>query len=174
MRQLSGSILALAVVLAWPPNEASAGSTPCENVRDLLEFAANISDLPALGRCPIIQAADYQTLLSSVSFSASSTQHQPSAVYLPTDNVILVGPGVDLSSPLGRSYLVHELLHALQFQAGDPDREPCLGVLEAEAYHAQSAYLKGEGLDEEALLFRSYGLVMASCAQAYHPDFDVD
>ena len=174
MRRFSGSAIALAVALVWPQNMATASSSSCENLRDLLEFAVDISDLPTLGSCPFIRAADYQTLKSSVSFSASSTRHQPSAVYLPTANEILVGPGIDLSSPLGRSYLVHEFVHALQFQAGAPDRAPCLGALEGEAYRAQSAYLVSEGSLDEALLFQSYEMLMKSCAQSYHPDFSSD
>jgi len=93
------------------------------------------------------------------------------AVYLPTKNIILLSEEIDVESAIGRSFIVHELVHALQFQAGVVGQKPCLGALEAEAYHAQSAYLDREGLTQLAMAYRSYELTMASCAHPYHPDF---
>ncbi len=91
------------------------------------------------------------------------------AAYLAANAEILLSPDVVLATPLGRSYLVHELVHAHQFDGGAPARAPCVGWLEGEAYRVQASYLRTHDLAEDAFAFELLGLLQSACAQSYHP-----
>lgn len=171
MRIFLFCILTLVVGLSWAPEKANAEPTNCDLMSELLLFISQTADLATIESCPSIRAASADTLLSSVVFAHPAASHQPEAVYLPADNVILISSEIDRGGAIGRSFLVHELVHALQFQTGAADLAPCVGQLEAEAYRVQSEFLKRQGLTDQALAIRSFSLVVGSCAQAYHPDF---
>ena len=63
------------------------------------------------------------------------------------------------------SFFVHELVHSRQMEA--PEITACVGVLEAEAYAIQAAFLRREGKPHEALLFDLMGQLQAGCASRY-------
>src|SRR6478735_8816446 len=56
------------------------------------------------------------------------------AVFVPSQREILLAADLDLGTPLGRSYLVHELVHAQQFARGSNERARCPSALESDAY----------------------------------------
>lgn len=85
------------------------------------------------------------------------------AVYVPATQEILLADDLDPGTPLARSYLVHELVHAQQFATHAHERASCPGALEADAYGAQAFYLRTKGLQEEALLLQVLGMFQSAC-----------
>lgn len=167
-------VIVSTAMATWLPDTANSqpvDGTFCAEAQDLLDFIMSQTDYPELAFCPSVLVATNDALLSSIHFSNVRHQNQPMAVYLPKKNSILLSEEIDPESPIGRSFIVHELVHALQIQAGVVGQKPCLGALEAEAYRTQSAYLDREGLTQLAGVYRSYELAMASCIHAYHPNF---
>lgn len=77
---------------------------------------------------------------------------------------ILIRNDFDLDNPADNSFLLHELVHVLQWKAsGDAIFESCAATLrtENEAYRAQNAYLKREG---QFLRFGEMAM-FATCAE---------
>jgi hypothetical protein len=67
------------------------------------------------------------------------------AIYHPDSKTIYVRNGVDMTSIDGKSTLVHELVHFLQYQNGIDRKVACVNALERDAYRAQAAYLRQKG-----------------------------
>ena len=67
------------------------------------------------------------------------------ALYDPDTKTIFVRNGVDLNSVYGKSALVHELVHFVQYQQGINRNVACTNALEKDAYRAQAAYLRHKG-----------------------------
>ena len=173
--QQTAITLKFALVISILPLPTAAFAKPadasCASLQELIAFVSAETDYAELAVCPRIVSVDSGLLLSSMSFSDPENQNEPLAVYLPIENTIRVSTEVDLNSPMGRSFLVHELVHALQFQSGAASSTPCLGALEEEAYRLQAGFLERAGLPQASLTYRLHALVMASCGQAYHPEF---
>ncbi len=89
------------------------------------------------------------------------------AVYLPATREILLADDLDPGTPLARSYLVHELVHAQQFASRAHERASCPGTLEADAYDTQARYLRTKGLREEAFLLQILGMFQSACGYSY-------
>lgn len=132
-------VLAVSLCLAPP---AFAGS--CANVTDLLDFIATESSYPVPRDCPTIEASD---ILDSTHALRSQV-----GAYIPETGQILLAYDLDTDSLLGRSYLLHELVHAAQYRAGVEARVRCKGELEREAYHLQTTWLRQHGEFREAML----------------------
>lgn len=85
------------------------------------------------------------------------------AAFEPGEYTIYLRDSLDLEDPADNSFLVHELVHVLQWKRhGDAAFESCERALETEreAYRAQNAYLKGEG----RIARFGHGILFASCA----------
>jgi hypothetical protein len=67
------------------------------------------------------------------------------ALYHPDTKIIYVRKSVDLTSTYGKSALVHELVHFLQYQRGIERKVSCVNALEKDAYRVQAAYLRQKG-----------------------------
>ena len=85
------------------------------------------------------------------------------AVYVPATREILLADDLDPGTPLARSYLVHELVHAQQFASRAHEHASCPGVLEVDAYGTQALYLRTRGLREEAFLLQMLGMFQSAC-----------
>ncbi|WP_262268383.1 hypothetical protein [Microvirga yunnanensis] len=85
------------------------------------------------------------------------------AVYVPATREILLADDLDPGTPLARSYLVHELVHAQQFATRAHERASWPGVLETDAYSVQALYLRTWGLREEAFLLQALGMLQGAC-----------
>ncbi|WP_262272747.1 DUF6647 family protein [Microvirga yunnanensis] len=85
------------------------------------------------------------------------------AVYVPATHEILLADDLDPGTPLARSYLVHELVHAQQFANRAHEHASCPGVLEVDAYGTQALYLRTRGLREEAFLLQVMGMLQGAC-----------
>jgi hypothetical protein len=86
--------------------------------------------------------------------------------YDPATGRIELAPDLDLTTALGQSYLLHELVHAAQFANGADRRAACKGVLEAEAYAVQARFLQAQGHDTEALPIFLLGTQLGGCGQS--------
>jgi hypothetical protein len=91
------------------------------------------------------------------------------AVYVPATREILLADDLDPGTPLARSYLVHELVHAQQFASRAYERASCPGALEADAYDTQALYLRTRGLREEAFLLQILGMFQSACGYSDQP-----
>jgi hypothetical protein len=88
------------------------------------------------------------------------------AAYLPVNGEIVLANDLDPGTPLARSYLVHELVHAQQFEARAYERASCPGALEGEAYEVQARYLRAKGLEDDAFLFEVLGMLQRACGSS--------
>ncbi|WP_299753354.1 DUF6647 family protein [uncultured Boseongicola sp.] len=136
----------------------------------LVTFVSSETGYLPLSDCPRVRSTTNSALRGFLGLNASYAQEQPFAMYVPMDAEVLIGPEVEVTSILGQSYIVHELVHAHQVVSGAAQRAPCPGWLEGEAYRVQASYLKARGLTEDAFEMEIFGMLQGSCAQAYHPE----
>lgn len=135
-----------------------------ELVAALLLWASQSTGYPAQIEVPRVEFASTAQLQAHFAAGgANAAGQQVAALYEPARNVILLDTTLDLSTPLGRSYLLHELVHALQFAAGRQAEVRCVGLLESEAYSTQARYLKDHDLPQAASLHSILGLMQAGC-----------
>ncbi|MEP1697942.1 MAG: DUF6647 family protein [Paracoccaceae bacterium] len=87
------------------------------------------------------------------------------ALFVRSTGEILVDAEMNFEDPVDLSYFVHELVHMQQMEA--TSTAVCVGVLEAEAYAIQAAFLRDQGLPREGLLFDLMGQLQAGCASRY-------
>lgn len=130
-----------------------AGS--CADVADLLDFIAAESGYPMPLDCPEIDRSD-------ILESAPALRSQVGA-YIPGSGRIMLAVDIDTESTLGRSYLLHELVHAAQYRAGAETRVRCEAELEREAYHLQTTWLRQKGEFREAMLLDWAAEVLGRC-----------
>lgn len=148
--KVRASLFALCLAGADP-----ALAAPCGPVADLLDFIAAHSDYPVPASCPGVSQSDVM--------SASPALRSQVGAYLPETGQILLAPDLDTNSVLGRSYLLHELVHAAQYRSGQHTRVACEAELEAEAYRLQTAWLRRHGEQREALLLDWVAASLGRC-----------
>jgi len=107
---------------------------------------------------PVLAAADQMTLAALIindpatldrdrhTASFQNFANQLEAVFDHHQNRILLSSKIDGNSPYGRSVIVHELIHFIQYQQGMPDRVMCLNALERDAYETQALYMDAHGV----------------------------
>lgn len=169
-RSILSTLLALA--LAAGPSMAKAenhGLLGCpEHVPSLLLAMAFLRDMdmsPTVVPCP--RRVD-DVRLARLYFEGvgdSPEEKVVAALYIRSTGEILVDAELNFEDPVDLSYFVHELVHTRQMEA--TKTEVCVGVLEAEAYSIQAAFLRHQGLPREALLFDLMGQLQAGCASRY-------
>ncbi len=145
------------------------GETDCASMAELVAFVADETDYPPLRNCPRVRVTNNEVLRAILALNASAHGAEPLAAYSAASAEILLGPEIVLTTPLGQSYLVHDLVHAHQFADAAPARAPCVGWLEGEAYRVQASYLRRQDLAQDAFAFELLGLLQSACAHAYHP-----
>ncbi len=123
---------------------------------DLLAFIETQAGYPVPVDCPLINRSD---LLET----APALRSQVGA-FVPATGQILLAQDLDTDTTLGRSYLLHELVHAAQFRAGEHTRVSCEGELEREAYHLQTTWLRQNGEFREAMLLDWAANALGRCA----------
>ncbi len=109
---------------------------------------------------PAIAAADQITLATLIIDDADEVKrnrntvsfqnfvNQLEAVYDHHQQRILLSSKIDWDSPYGRSVIVHELVHFIQYQRGMQDRVECLNALERDAYEVQALYMEAHGVEK--------------------------
>jgi len=119
----------------------------------------------------IIDATDHNPpSCPRIGFSALPTTGSPRAqagAYFPTTGAIELAPDLDLTTPLGQSYLLHELVHAAQFASGADRHARCPALLEAEAYRVQADFLRQAGLPRDAVLISLLAMHLGACDTEY-------
>jgi hypothetical protein len=71
------------------------------------------------------------------------------AIYNHDTRTMLVATDIDLQSAYGQAVLVHELVHFIQFEAGDDEEVRCLHALEKDAYTVQRNFMEAKGLEPD-------------------------
>ncbi len=115
-------------------------------------------DYDANNGLPVLAAADQMTLAALIiddtakvdrdrhTASFQNFANQLEAVFDHHQNRILLSSRIDWDSPYGRSVIVHELVHFIQYQQGMQDRVECLNALERDAYRVQALYMEAHGV----------------------------
>lgn len=147
----AAAALALSLCL---PSPVAAGS--CADVADLLHFIAAESSYPVPQDCPQIDRSD-------ILESAVGLRSQVGA-YIPATGRVLLASDLDTEAALGRSYLLHELVHAAQYRGGAQTQVRCEAELEREAYHLQTTWLRQRGEFREAMLLDWAAEALGRCA----------
>jgi hypothetical protein len=131
----------------------------------LLAAALRLSGYPAIAleELPPILRLPPAELAAHTCPTRSEQCARIAAAFEPAEYVIYLRDNLDLEDPVDNSFLLHELVHVLQWKRdGDAVFEGCERALETEreAYRVQNAYLKGEG----RLPRFGHALMFASCA----------
>lgn len=94
---------------------------------------------------------------------ATGAVRSQAGAYFPDSGRIELARDLDLTGAYGKSFLLHEMVHAAQFASGADRRAPCPAALEAEAYRIQAGYLREAGLAREAMLTGVLADQLGSC-----------
>ena len=148
------------------PARGSVRRADCAAVSELIAFVADHGNRH-LEACPPVSVTSAAALIAAIAPNASAHGMDPRAAYVAASGEILLAPDIALSTPLGRSYVVHELVHAHQFESAAHLRAPCPGWLEADAYRVQASYLRKHGFAKDAFAFELLGLLQSACGQLY-------
>lgn len=145
--------LALSLIALLLPAPALADPV-CALAQDLAARVAERLGYPPDYDCP------------QVAFSlpdGKGLQRSQAGAFDPVTGRIDLAPDLDLTTAIGQSYLLHELVHAGQYRAGRDRHVACPAALEAEAYNEQADFLLEAGLPREAILTRALGAQMGGC-----------
>lgn len=116
----------------------------------LLAAAVRLSGLPAIEpeQLPPVQMVDRPQLSATICPGETNQCTNIVAIFDTDGNRILVRDDLDLENATDNSFLVHELVHVLQFRSqGDAIFRDCVTTKATEtvAYQVQNAYLRKEG-----------------------------
>lgn len=78
----------------------------------------------------------------------ASVSERIEGVYRHTDRIIFLNEDLDLDTVYGRSALLHELIHFLQYETAMNQNVKCRAELERDAYELQNLYLAQYGEPE--------------------------
>lgn len=113
----------------------------------------------------LVSAADLRVAFVAENGPAAVSGHEVAALYRPSENVILLPDSFDPADPSDRSLLVHEAVHAVQYQTGRAAQVRCPGQLEDQAYAIQARWLRLQGLEAQAGRVRVLGAFLSVCAR---------
>jgi hypothetical protein len=161
---------ALALAAIGPVPARADGSNGCLEeawIAETRAFVAEETGIPVPETC--VRLARKEHLNGLVFPAALDETHGEAvaAVYVPATREILLADDLDPGTPLARSYLVHELVHAQQFTSRAHEHVQCPGVLEADAYGAQALYLRTRDLRDEAFLLQILGMFQSASGYSY-------
>jgi hypothetical protein len=154
MKQFRRTILGLLLLCLPTGAQAELAQDICGLVEDLNAFIARDTAYTP-PPCPDIGF--------SLPLPTDAARSQAGA-YLPETGQIELAPDLDLTSAYGQSYLLHELVHAAQYEGGRQHMVACTGALEAEAYAVQAQFLRAHDLGREATLIGLLGAQLGQCS----------
>ncbi len=133
--------------------------TPLTIATDLLAAAIALSGLPPIAATdlPPLYAVSKAELAQTVCPDNPAQCKAMAAIFDTEKYRILILSTLDLKDPEDNSFLLHELVHVLQFkQSGDAGFNSCQAIVNSErdAYRAQNTYLADKGL------FSQQGMMM--------------
>ncbi len=133
---------------------------PADLMAYLLAAAVRFSGLPdvALTELPPIEPVTALVLSQKVCPDAPERCNSVAALFDTEGYRIYVRDTLNMKDPMDNSFLVHELVHVLQFKKfGESYFSSCRKVIHSEqqAYYVQNNYLGDEGIDwREGFLLR--------------------
>ncbi len=163
-------ILLVSPMLDYAPVRAETpeGCLDGEWINEVTQFVAEETRSQVPEVC--VRSAPAEVLNALVPSAVARKSHGETlaAVYVASTREILMAQDLDPATPLARSYLAHELVHAQQFGRGAHERASCLGALEGEAYNVQALYLhtKTSNNDGDAFIFQVLGMFQSACGYA--------
>jgi hypothetical protein len=111
------------------------------------DLAGGVPDLKQVGADELVMVAFQGNVPSHLAGPGLEEIKQAlTAVYNQDERAIYIKSEVDLGSDYGKSVLVHELVHFVQYETGVNARVKCGSALEYDAYHIQKAFLVESGL----------------------------
>lgn len=131
-----------------------------ELIAYLLTAAIKFSGLPAIeaSKLPPFEVVTGEQLAQKMCPESPERCSSVAALFDTENYRIYLRNTLDMDSPMDNSFLVHEMVHVLQFKRyGDDYFSSCRKVVESEhqAYRAQNNYLGSEGIDwREGFLLR--------------------
>lgn len=131
-----------------------------ELIAYLLAAAIKFSGLPAIDAAslPPFEVVTGEQLAQKMCPERPEGCSSVAALFDTENYRIYLRNTLDMDSPMDNSFLVHEMVHVLQFKRyGDDYFSSCRKVVESEhqAYRAQNNYLGSEGIDwREGFLLR--------------------
>ncbi|WP_316652667.1 DUF6647 family protein [Ovoidimarina sediminis] len=128
-------------------------------------FLEDVNMAPSVIRCPKRTTDLHLARLYFGGDGGDPGNETVAALYVRATGEILIDAKTDFRDPVDLSFFVHELVHSRQMEA--PEATACVGVLEAEAYAIQAAFLRKQARPREALLFDLMGQLQAGCASRY-------
>lgn len=155
----------LAIILV-AIQQTTVRSEACASGPELIEFVSEETGHQQLAICPRVKVTT-NAVLKSMFAEASAHGEEPLAAFLPNSGQILLSPEIKLTTALGRSYVVHEMVHASQAANQQPTPASCPGLLEGQAYSVQASYLRKHNLIEAARAFEALGMMFSACPQPY-------
>ena len=164
---LSSSILLSFVVAhAQPYTEAPERCLTGDWISEVAHFVAEETGIPVPNVCVRFGKSDQLKKLAQSGVPRAHT-NDVAAIFVPATREILLANDLEPSTTLGRSYLVHEMVHAQQFARHMHERASCPGKLEGEAYNLQALYLSAGELREDAFLLQVVGMLQSACEYTY-------
>ena len=123
-----------------------------ELLTDLLAAAIRISQLPGIpaDQLPPVIPVNAQFFIDKVCPDQPQRCRSTAALFDTEAYEIYVRKPIDVQSPITLSFVVHEMVHVLQFKQGGHTRfEGCQAVLdnEQQAYKVQNIFLYENGSD---------------------------
>jgi hypothetical protein len=160
----SAFVIVLAVGGPMPARADSFGGCLAGDwIAEAVAFVAEETGVPPPEVCVRLANPAYLKRLVLPAAIDPAREEIVAAIYVPATREILLADELDPSTPLARSYLVHELVHAQQFATHAHERASCPGVLEGAAYGTQALYLRTKGLQDEAFLLQVLGMFQSAC-----------
>lgn len=123
---------------------------PPELIAPLLAAAIRLSGLPAIAAAdiPAVEPMDANALAAFGCPERPADCRQMAALFDLKHYRILIRDELDTGTPYGKSFIVHELVHVLQYRKTGRDVSGCEEMLASElaAYAVQNAYLRANGI----------------------------
>ncbi len=141
------------------PTAPKADMIPLTIATELLAAAIALSGLPAVtpADLPPLYAVSGSELTQTICPDQPGQCETIAAIFDTERYRILILSKLDLADPADNSFLLHELVHVLQFkQTGPAGFESCRAIIESEraAYGVQNRYLASRGL------FSQHGMML--------------
>lgn len=124
------------------------------------EIEQNPVQVEIVSKVELVSIAHEGNVPSGFDYDSNSTI----GLYNYKNNTIYIGNSVDLETPYGKSILLHELVHYVQYHNDIYDTVNCIQQNESLAYDIQNLYLKEKRVDA---LFSKQHIFFASLCHDY-------
>ncbi|MEO1548836.1 MAG: hypothetical protein AAFR93_00220 [Pseudomonadota bacterium] len=145
---------------ALPEQERS----PCPEYENLVLYVSHTTGWPIGDVCPKMIFTSSHPLAIGVNLGRPM-EMETGATFYPASGAIKLSVQTDLNNVVGMALLVHQIVHAFQYDLGLDRGTPCTLALEKEAYRVQSQFLADNGYEEEARLVARMAEYRSMCPQ---------